>query len=208
MSSSGLPILPYILFFVFSLAMVQETLDLHLLVLHWLHAREAGACALVPHLTPEAQACAQTCSRGCGKAGKERWDAFNALPVTTWESISNSLCLFCLLWKTFSIKAFQIDGLPVTAGVFPKRASFLFVTAGAVGLFMKGCCSPPLTQHSDPCHSSAFCLWSRPGEIPMPGEEISRQEMTFSAATMLRLQEMSYPQFAVLQLRQASLRLS
>lgn len=177
-------------------------------MLHWLHAREAGACALAPHHTPEAQAYTQSCNPGCGKDEKECWDMFSVLPVATWESISNSLCLFCLLWKTFCVTAFQIVGLPVSAGIFPKRASLLLVTASATGLVVKACCSPPLTQHSDPCHSSAFCLCSYPGEIPMPGEEISQQEITFNAMTMLSLQETSYPQFAVLQLRQASLLLS
>lgn len=105
-------------------------------------------------------------------------------------------------------KGFQRDGLPATAGVFPKWAPFPFVTAGATGLVAKGCCSPPLTQQSDPCHSSAFRLRSQPREIPMPGEEISQQEITFAAVTMLSLQKTSYPRFAVLQLRQASLLLS
>lgn len=177
-------------------------------MLHCLHAHEAGACTLVPHLTLEAQTYTQICSQGCERGDKECWDVFCVLPVTTWERISNSLCPFCLLWKTFCIKAFQIDGLSVTAGVFPKWASFLFVTAGAAGLVVKACCSLPLTQHLDPCHSSAFCLCSQPREIPMPGEKISQQEITFNAVTMLSLQEASYPQFAVLQLWQASLLLS
>lgn len=89
-----------------------------------------------------------------------------------------------------------------------KWASFLFAAAGATRLVVKGSCSLPVTQHSDPCHSSACCLCSQPRNVPMPGEEISRREITFNAVTMSSLQEKSYPQLAVLQLRQASLLLS
>lgn len=75
--------------------------------------------------------------------------------------------------------------------------------AGCVGLLF-----PTTDPELRPSHPSAFCLCRQLGQIAMPGEEISQQEITFIAVTMLSLQETSYPQFAVLQLRQASLLLS
>lgn len=115
--------------------------------------------------------------------------------------VSSTFCV-SLLYKAW------ICGLSLTAGVSPKWASFIFATAGATRLVVKGCCSLPVTQCSDPRHSSACCLCSQPRKVPVPGEEISWREITFNAVTMSSLQETSYPQFAVLQLRQASLLLS
>lgn len=174
----------------------------------WLHAHGTGTCALAPHLAPEARVYAQISCRGCRSRAQVCWDVFSVLPVSTWERLSNCLCLFRLLSKAFCMKPFWISGLLLLQVSPLKWASFLFAAAGATRLVVKGSCSLPVTQHSDPCHSSACCLCSQPRNVPMPGEEISRREITFNAVTMSSLQEKSYPQLAVLQLRQASLLLS
>lgn len=174
----------------------------------WLHECGAGTCATAPHLTPEAWGYAQISGWGCRSRAQGCWDVSPVLPVHAWERLSNSFCLVRLLHKAFCTKPFWVGGLSHTAGASPEWASFLFATAGATRLVVKGSCSLPVTRHSDPRHLSACCLCSQPGKVPMPGEDISQQETTFNAVTMSSLQETSYLQLPVLQLRQASLLLS